>query len=96
VFKSRNPRDLSQMNARATRRHEHLPPQARKELKEVGWTKGVELAKLARRDRQAFACATWLHKAREMPKEQFKQEVEDTGYICTFGFDGNFQWVQAF
>jgi len=56
--------------------HEHLPPQARKELKEVGWTKGVELAKLARRDRQDFDCATWLHKARKMPKEQFKQEVE--------------------
>ena len=56
--------------------HEHLPPQARKELKEVGWTKGLELAKIARRDRQQFDCATWLHKAREMPKEQFKQEVE--------------------
>ena len=56
--------------------HEHLPPQARKQLKEVGWTKGLELAKLARRDRQHFDCATWLHKAREMPKEQFKQEVE--------------------
>jgi hypothetical protein len=56
--------------------HEHLPPQARKELKEVGWTKGLELAKIARRDRQDFDCATWLHKAREMPKEQFKQEVD--------------------
>ncbi len=56
--------------------HEHLPPQARRELKEVGWTKGLELAKIARRDRQDFDCATWLHKAREMPKEQFKQEVE--------------------
>src|SRR3981189_2132824 len=56
--------------------HEHLPAQARKELKEVGWTKGVELAKLARRDGQDFDCATWLHKAREMPKEEFKQEVE--------------------
>ncbi len=56
--------------------HEHLPPQARKELKEVGWTKGLELAKIARRDRQNFDCATWLHKAREMPKEQFKHEVE--------------------
>ena len=44
--------------------HEHLPPQARKELKQVGWTKGLELAKLARRDRQHFDCATWLHKAR--------------------------------
>jgi hypothetical protein len=56
--------------------HEHLPPQARKQLKEVGWTKGLELAKIARRDRQHFDCATWLHKARQMPKEQFKQEVE--------------------
>jgi len=56
--------------------HEHLPPQARKDLKQVGWTKGVELAKLARRDGQDFDCATWLHKAREMPKEQFKHEVE--------------------
>jgi hypothetical protein len=44
--------------------HEHLPPQARKQLKEVGWTKGLELAKLARRDGQHFDCATWLHKAR--------------------------------
>jgi len=56
--------------------HEHLPPQARKELKAVGWTKGLELAKLARRDGQRFDCATWLHKAHEMPKEEFKQEVE--------------------
>ncbi len=56
--------------------HEHLPPQARRELKEVGWTKGLELAKVARRDKQEFDCATWLHKARSMPKDQFKQEVE--------------------
>jgi hypothetical protein len=56
--------------------HEHLPPQARKELKEVGWAKGIELVKLARRDRQNFDCATWLHKARQMPKEEFKKEVE--------------------
>jgi len=56
--------------------HEHLPPQARRELKEVGWTKGLELAKIAKRDRQDFDCATWLHKAREMPKEEFKREVE--------------------
>jgi hypothetical protein len=56
--------------------HEHLPPQARKDLKEVGWTKGLELAKVARAEGQEFDCATWLHKAREMPKEQFKREVE--------------------
>ena len=27
--------------------HEHLPPQVKRELKQVGWTKGLELAKLA-------------------------------------------------
>jgi hypothetical protein len=56
--------------------HEHLPPQARKDLKEVGWTKGLELAKLARRDGQHFDCATWLHRAREMTKEDFRRAVE--------------------
>src|SRR6202023_148565 len=56
--------------------HENLPPQARKELKELGWTKGLELAKVARRDGQEFDCATWLHKARSLPKDQFKREVE--------------------
>jgi hypothetical protein len=57
--------------------HEHLPPQVRRELKQVGWTKGLELAKLARRrDGQEFDCATWLHKARVLPKEQFRREVE--------------------
>jgi hypothetical protein len=56
--------------------HEHLPPQVRKELKEVGWTKGLELAKIARRDGQEFDCATWLHRAQSMPKEEFRREVE--------------------
>jgi hypothetical protein len=56
--------------------HEHLPSEARRELKQLGWTKGIELAKLARRDRQNFNCAIWLHKAHEMPTEDFKKEVE--------------------
>ena len=56
--------------------HENLPPQARKDLKSVGWTKGLELAKLARAEGQRFDCATWMHKAREMPKEEFRREVE--------------------
>jgi hypothetical protein len=42
----------------------------------VGWAKGIELAKLARRDRQHFDCATWLHKGRELSKEDFQQAVE--------------------
>jgi len=41
--------------------HEHLPPQARKELK---WTKGLELAKVPSEDGTEFDCATWLNKAR--------------------------------
>jgi hypothetical protein len=56
--------------------HEHLPPEIRRALKQVGWSKGLELAKLARRDGQRFESATWLHKARKMPKEDFKREVE--------------------
>src|SRR5437763_8467729 len=57
--------------------HEHLPPSVKRELKQVGWTKGLELAKLVRRrDGQEFDCATWLHKARELPKEKFRREVE--------------------
>jgi len=28
------------------------------------------------RDGQEFDCATWLHKARSLPKDQFKREVE--------------------
>jgi len=56
--------------------HEHLPPEARKDLKQVGWTKGLELAKVARKDGRHFDCATWVHKAREMAKEEFKREVE--------------------
>jgi hypothetical protein len=31
---------------------------------------------VARRDGQAFDCATWMHKARSLPKDQFKREVE--------------------
>ena len=57
--------------------HEHLPAPVKRELKQVGLTKGLELAKLARRkDGQEFDCATWLHKARELPKEEFRREVE--------------------
>jgi len=56
--------------------HEHLPPQASKQLKDVGWTKGLELAKLARRDGPHFDWATWLHKARYMPKEDSKKGTD--------------------
>jgi len=56
--------------------HEHLPPLVKKDLKAVGWAKGIELAKLALKQGQRFESATWLHRARQMPKEEFKREVE--------------------
>ena len=56
--------------------HENLTRIPKPQLREVGWSKAVELVKVARRDGENFDCATWLHKARGMPKEGFKGEVE--------------------
>ena len=56
--------------------HEHLTPQVRRELKQVGWTKGLELAKLARKQGEHFESATWLHRARQLPKADFQREIE--------------------
>ena len=56
--------------------HEHLPKVPKPDLKLVGWSKAIELVKVARRDREQFDCATWLHKATELPKEEFKRQVE--------------------
>jgi len=56
--------------------HENLTRIPKPRLREIGWSKAAEMAKVARRDGQAFDCATWLHKANELPKEDFKREVE--------------------
>jgi len=56
--------------------HEYLPKPIRHDLKQLGWSKAIELVKVARRDGQRFESATWLHKAQSLPKEQFKAEVE--------------------
>jgi hypothetical protein len=56
--------------------HESLTRIPKPRLREVGWSKAAELAKVARRDGKAFDCATWLHRAKELPKEEFKREVE--------------------
>jgi hypothetical protein len=56
--------------------HEQLPRQIHRDLRQVGWSKAADLAKVARRDRQSFDCATWVHKAKQMPREEFKREVE--------------------
>jgi hypothetical protein len=56
--------------------HEHLPPEVRRELKAVGWTKGRELAALARKQGHLFESAPWVHKARTMPRAEFQREIE--------------------
>jgi len=56
--------------------HEQLTRVPKRELKEVGWTKATELAKVARREGQRFESAIWLHKARSMETGAFKREVE--------------------
>ena len=56
--------------------HENLTRIPKPQLREVGWSKAVELVKVARREGEDFDCATWLHKANAMPKEGFKDEVQ--------------------
>jgi len=56
--------------------HETLTRIPKQQLREVGWSKATELVKVARRDGGEFDCATWLHKAKELPKEGFKRAVE--------------------
>jgi hypothetical protein len=56
--------------------HEKLTRIPKHDLQLVGWSKATELVKVARRDDEKFDCATWLHKAKETPKEEFKWAVE--------------------
>jgi hypothetical protein len=57
--------------------HEHLPPEVKRELKQVGWSKALELAKLARsRTGQEFKSANWLHRAKMLSLREFQREVE--------------------
>jgi len=56
--------------------HEHLTRIPKQQLREVGWTKARELVKVARHEGSEFECAPWVHKAKELPREAFKREVE--------------------
>ena len=58
--------------------HEQLPRRIHAELRQVGWSKAAELVKVARRDGEQFDSATWLHKAAELPKEEFKRKWRST------------------
>jgi hypothetical protein len=56
--------------------HEQLPSPIRRDLKQVGWSKATELVRVVRRDGKEFDGATWLHKAKELSKDEFKLAVE--------------------
>ena len=56
--------------------HENLTRIPKPRLREVGVSKAVEMAKVARREGKDFDCADWLHKANELPLRDFKREVE--------------------
>jgi len=56
--------------------HEKLPRIPKRDLRQVGWSKAVELTRVAQKDGESFDSATWLHKAKTLPKEGFKGEVE--------------------
>jgi len=56
--------------------HEHLTRISKRDLQQIGWTKARELVRVARADGQRFDCAPWVHKARELSREEFQRAVE--------------------
>jgi hypothetical protein len=55
--------------------HDHLRQIPTEEIESLGWSKALELAKVARSEGRRFDSATWLHKAQESSKEELKEEV---------------------
>jgi hypothetical protein len=56
--------------------HEKLSRIPKHDLRQVGWSKAVELTRVVHKDGEDFDSATWLHKAKSLPKDSFKGEVE--------------------
>ncbi len=55
--------------------HDHLRQIPTPEIEDLGWSKALELAKVARSEGRHFDSATWLHKAKECTKQELKEEV---------------------
>ena len=55
--------------------HDHLRQIPTQEIENLGWSKALELAKVARSEGRHFDSATWLHRARESTKQELKEEV---------------------
>src|SRR5487761_1050223 len=56
--------------------HEKLTKVPKQQLREIGWRKAAEMVKVARRDGERFDCAPWVHKAKDLNREEFEREVE--------------------
>jgi len=55
--------------------HDHLRQIPTQEIESLGWSKALELAKVARSEGRHFDSATWLHRAKESTKQELKEEV---------------------
>jgi len=55
--------------------HDHLRKIPTAEIEQLGWSKALELAKVARSEGRHFDSATWLHKAKGSTKQELKEEV---------------------
>jgi len=55
--------------------NDHLPQIPAPEIEALGWSKALELAKVARSEGRRFDSATWLHRAKECTKQELKEEV---------------------
>ena len=55
--------------------HDHLKQIPTPEIESLGWSKALELAKVARSEGRHFDSATWLHRAKESTKQELKEEV---------------------
>ena len=55
--------------------HDHLPQISAPEIEDLGWSKAMELAKVARSEGRHFDSATWLHTAKQSTKQELKEAV---------------------
>ena len=55
--------------------HDHLPQIPAPEIEDLGWSKAMELAKVARSEGRKFDSATWLHTAKQSTKQELKEAV---------------------
>jgi hypothetical protein len=56
--------------------HENLTKIPKQQLREIGWRKAAEMVRVARREGEQFDCAPWVHKAKDLNREEFEREVE--------------------